>query len=141
MSLLTKRNIVFVNILLVLVLILAVFIQETCDLHSQTWCNKNWSLIGRIGGLAIMLIVLLLPPSFVVLPLNSNVFEAWKKFAVWAVPSVLAIVTALSFVEPGGSIGGMVEQRMLAAAIIGLYVAYTIASVAIISVAWSKSRK
>lgn len=104
---------------------------------------RNWTCTEYLGVFKTLLLygVALLSPIVVLLLFNSKVFEAWKKFAIWAVPVILVMVTALSSVETGGGIGGMVEQRMLAAAIIGLYAGYMIASVAIIGTSWWKSRE
>jgi hypothetical protein len=140
MKFLTKKSILGTFILAVSMFIIAVVLQETCSMETKSFCKQNWSHLAAVGRFSSATL-LLLAPHLLTLPLNGLVFDAWKKFAVWAVPSVLVIVTALSFVEPGGSIGGMVEQRMLATAIIGLYAAYAIVSVSIIGTAWQKSRK
>ncbi len=141
MKFLTKKSSLFVFVLFAtsFIFLQTVKVSQICTENGV----RDWACTEYLGIFKTLLLytTVLLLPLFIVLPLNSSVFEAWKKFAVWAVPSVLVIVTALSFVEPGGSIGGMVEQRMLATAIIGLYAAYAIVSVSIIGTAWQKSRK
>lgn len=141
MKFLTKKTslLFFVLFALSFIFLQTVKVSQICTENGV----RDWTCTEYLGIFKALLLYasVLILPLFITLPLKSSVFEAWKKFAVWAVPSVIFVVTAISFVETGGGIGGMVEQRMLAAAIIGLYVAYTIASVVIISVAWSKSRK
>lgn len=140
MKFLTKKSILGTFMLAVSMFVIAAVLQETCSMETKSFCKQNWSnlaVVGRISSLTF----LLLAPHLLTLPLDGLVFHAWKKFAIWAAPVVFTVVTALSFVETGGGIGGMVEQRMLATGIIGLYVVYVIASLAIIGTSWWKSRK
>lgn len=141
MKFLTKQTSLFIFVLFAMsfIFLQTVKVSQICTDNGV----RNWTCTEYLGVLKSLLlyVAILILPLFITLPLSPSVFEAWKKFAIWAVPGFFVIVTALSLVEPGGGIGGMVEQRMLATAIIGLYLAYAVASIAIIGTSWWKSRK
>lgn len=77
------------------------------------------------------------------LPFKVQVFETWKKFATWAVPVLIILLSWLSSIDTGGGWGpeAAVRGAMLLSVIIVLTGAYFLISLVIISVTWWKSRK
>ncbi|MEX2340935.1 MAG: hypothetical protein WD605_01295 [Candidatus Paceibacterota bacterium] len=103
---------------------------------------RSWECTEYLGNIKtyLLFLALYLLPLIITLPFRPVVFEAWKKFAVWAVPILVIITIALASIETSSGIGGGVEQMMILYAIIGLYVLYLITSLIIIARTWLRNR-
>ncbi len=84
-------------------------------------------------------VILIFPLSLLTLPLKPSVFEAWKKFAVWAVPVIMILVALIEAVGTGGGLPGQFHPGLIFYPLFGI-VYFTISFI-VIGVSWWKSRK
>ena len=77
----------------------------------------------------------LLIPAVLTFPFRKSVFEAWRGFAVWAVPILFALFIASMFIDEGNSYYSFGFTSFILGI---LYVAYILASLIIIGLATRK---
>ncbi len=104
MKFLSKKKIFLLSLLFLVIPMGAVIIQETCGRNDDLWCRDNWSLIGNIGKITFWPSILFLITSLITYPLDSKVFESWKKFAFWATP-LTVFLTYIAIVMGGRGSG------------------------------------
>ena len=134
MRFLSKRNVFLFSLLFGGVLGSLIVIQETCDYDALGWCWKSWTEIGLIGQIIFWPSILTFLFSLVILPLASAVFEAWKRFAVWAVPAMLAITALLIFGGEGNAYFSFGFGPFILMILYGLY--FLVSLAIIIVAAW-----
>lgn len=131
-----SKKYTIVSLLGSVVILGAAFIaQETCDLSAEGLCWRFWSDIAAIGRITLMYGILFIP-ALLALPSPPSVFEAWKRFAVWAVPVLFALFLLTMFVDEGNS---YYSFGFTGFALVVLYALYLLSSLGIIAVAVYRS--
>jgi len=104
--------------------------------YTQCYIDRDFtSLIFTIGFVVTIAIV---PFSLLTLPLAPSIFKAWKSFAVWAVPAMLAITALLILGGEGNAYFSFGFGPFILMILYGLYF---LVSLVIIIIAAVKARK
>jgi|SRR3989344_3242427 len=139
MKWLTKKRVsVFFSLLALGVVVIWNFnINNVCSVNGAL----SISCSEVFGVLLYTLIALTLSfiPSLLTLPLASAVFEAWKRFAVWAVPAMLAITALLIFGGEGNAYFSFGLGPFILMILYGLY--FLVSLIIIITVALKERKK
>ncbi len=144
MKYLTKKNVVVLFLLFLIFAVSSMLLDSQCDQFS--WCPiSNPGYISESLGYVLLFILYVTPlllPVVLTLPLKKQVFEIWKKFAVVAIPAVLAIDLYLYNMSLNQA-SGFAPGSDLWPAIISLFLygGYFLVSFVVIGVAWWKSRR
>lgn len=83
-----------------------------------------------------MFAALSFPLSLLTLPLKTTIFEAWKRYAIWTIPTILLLV---AWIEAVGSGSGLFHPGELFYPLFAII--YGTSSLAIVFVGWRKTRK
>lgn len=137
MKYLTKKKVLLFSILFLLIPLVAIIIQETCDYKSEGWCRENWTLLGDIGKTTLWPSILLISLTLITFIFQNSIFEAWKKFAIWGIP-VLLVLTYLVTRDTGGHNFFSMDFSLYSLAI--LYGLFFLISLAIIAITAFKNR-
>ena len=101
MNWVTKKTIFISSIGCLLFFLLMMFLYENNLVCGEWWECYDAMVITAYISLAVIFLLL---PAYITFLISGFVFERWKKFATWAVPSVLAISLVFAIGEgPGGS--------------------------------------
>ena len=130
---------VFFFSLITAVTLIAFWICGAPNLMHQEKCIRilDSSVVSIFFNIATYLALVILPSLFA-LPLASTVFEAWKRFAVWAVPAMLAITALLILGGEGNAYFSFGFGPFILMILYGLYF---LVSLVIIIIAAVKARK
>lgn len=81
-------------------------------------------------------LAILLIPFFLTLFFAPSVFDAWRKFAVWAIPIVLILTFIISRMSDGGGVGvaGFHPGLLLLPVLYGLYFLVSIAIIIVTAI-------
>ena len=143
MKFLTKKMVLLsVPALLVILFLLHAFLAfvwcPVSEWFTYTECYISRDVTSFLFSIGFVIVVTIIPFSLLTIPLALSVFEAWKRFAVWAVPVLLAI-TALLVI--GGEGNAFFSFGFGPFILLVLYALYFLISLIIIFRAWQKSRK
>jgi len=130
MKFLSKKNGFLLSLFFVGVVACLIVIQETCDYDALGWCWKNWTEIGLIGQIIFWPSILTFFFSLLTLPLTPAIFEAWKRFAVWAVPVMLVVTTLLILGGEGNAYFSFGLGPFILMILYGLYVLISLTIIA-----------
>lgn len=138
MKLLNKKNIFILAVTLVTLSFIAQYVlKNTCPSNViGDSCGEIFFILREVS----YLFAFVLMPVIFSLPFNPRVFDAWKMFALPAIPVVLILAYLISQMRDGGGVGvvgfhpGLVLFPLL-------YGAYFLISLAIIIVAAIRERK
>jgi len=140
----SKKNVLFFSLLYIILsgvlIALYSFFPDAC--YTNSWCEGNAETILRVIAVIFLPMVLVLLSTLITYRMHNDVFIAWRKFAIWAVPimTFLNIVMALQPTSGGLGIesaynGGL---KLLAMAVLGL--CFAVISLVIISWRFFASR-
>ena len=130
-----KKSFVYVLGISVLMLAITAYKRNEC-FQLSAHCTADFIELTSTAFFVLLPFVLLLAPvifTFFGLP---AVFEAWKRFAIWAAPLVLALSALLLFAGESGPYGFSLGITPLI--LLVLYGIYFLASVIIIYIAARK---
>lgn len=135
-----KRLLSFVGLLFLLIPLSLIYVQTICDYPDSEWCQSNWSLIGTLGKVTFWPSIMFFVFTLITLTMKENVFEAWKKFAMWATPLVVILTYFIMNMESGGGGVGGPSIHLGAILLPLLYGAYFLISLGIIAVSAFRNR-
>ncbi len=136
MKFLNKITIFLSNVVLFFLTLLISFLNSK-DLICGTWWDC-YNAINIVAYLFLAYVLLVFPGSLLTLPLRPSIFEAWRSFAIWAMPVMLAIT---AFIVVGGEGSAYFSFGFGPLILLILYGAYFVASFGIIVMGVVKARK
>ncbi|RJQ34779.1 hypothetical protein C4568_01895 [Candidatus Parcubacteria bacterium] len=137
LNFLTKKIIFLLHLLSVLALVFFAYGNG-----GETFCGNSWECNELITSIAFVFLAasILLIPSLATFPLKGQAFVDWKRFAVFAIPVVIALTIYLINLDVSDAMGGLLVGQLILMALVGLYALYFLISFCIIGYAWWKSR-
>ena len=143
MNFLSKKSLVFLSLVLVVLYALLQWykISNLCTFNGayHVTCGNILFDIKTLSLYASFA----LTPLFLTLPTSTHIFEAWKKFALWAVPIVLILTFLISRMSDGGGVGvvGFHPGLILLPVLYGLYFLVSFAIIIVTAVRERRKRK
>ncbi len=129
----TKKNIL--RILLSYLLLVGIFVSYALISSCPTgqYCNKT---IGGFLGLVIVILaplLIVLPFSLVTYKMRDEVFEHWRNFSLWYIPTLIVLTQIVVNGESaGGGFGGVVSSWFMGILILFLVIIYILTSITLI---------
>jgi len=135
---LTKKHVsVFFSLLVLGVVVIWNFnINNVCSVNGAL--SISCSEVFGVVLYTLIALALSFIPSLLTLPLAPSIFKAWKSFAVWAVPAMLAITALLILGGEGNAYFSFGFGPFILMILYGLYF---LVSLVIIIIAAVKARK
>lgn len=142
MKFLNKKN-TFLGVFLILfILFLFHLLVSTFWCSAYSWftyreCYLDRDFEATLFLIGSSLVLLVIPFSLITFPFRPQVFEAWRNFALWAVPLFMVPILFLALLDtPGGfGIGGAMAGGFIALVLLVLYGIYFVTSLIIIAIA------
>lgn len=133
----TKRNALITALLSIVLFVLLSEELTICKSVLNNMCIPASDTIE----LVVMMFMLCVSPFVIVLSfLHKTIFESWKRFAVWGVPTV-AILTYLLIARDEATSGGFFDYNITAWILGLLYGIFVVTSLVIIIKSWIRVRR
>jgi hypothetical protein len=135
----TKKNTLILSLVFIGIPVFIYIFQTFCDYDSYQFCRDVWRETGLIGGIALVPALLFFVPNTIAILMKTAVFDAWKRFALWAVPLITGITAFLGIASESGPYGFSMGITPLVLMVV--YIWYIVHSSIVIVRASRRNRK
>ena len=108
----------------------------------DNWCaNHSPQTLGFLSTIVFPPFVLVFLFSLITFKMKDDVFRAWRNFAVWAVPLIIAVALLLAYLPSQGGMAAVIGGAYILLLIYLLNILFFIISLVIIVYKWAQLQK